>query len=379
MPIIVPRERIRIGRNGSGGMSTRVPISALTSKIRLTIARELPGNGIVFPDGSRLDVRLIVRSGVQDFYLQGQTTGGVRLGDFDGLYACEYSLPTGFFSGDTVLRLGEAYSGAFDLAAEISLTGGRIDTFWSLETFEEVKPDYVLHHSVAFDAASGANESNGDGVLTLSHTASGTDRAAFISAACLEIGPTPPTSGACTYDGNSATEQLDSTQTGDINSGRHFNNAINTIAGDSNIPTTAATVSHTFSVDLNRHHLGVVTMNGVDGTTPVGSLSSEDQTTTNPSVTVSGTVTDGMCVDSLMIGDDTNPCPNGTPGADQTSRVDQTNNGFTRLEISTQSSNDGGVMSWTASGDEAISLAAIEFKPAAAAGGPKLLTLLGVG
>lgn len=339
--LIIPEQRIQIARNGGGGMVTRVPIDPLTSDIVLRIWR-----GAGFLNDARISTRLIVRAGAADYIATGSVTGGVR----DSDYMLRWHLPTGHWNSDSVTRLGER-AGTFDLLVELMLNGSAVDSRWSVETLQAAKPNWTIpHRSVVFDAATDAVETSGDGVLSLSHTAAGSGRAAFAGVTASNVAG----STSVTYAGNSMTEQWDLTAA----------SCGYTIIGDASIPASSQTVTSTLDASTpNTHILSVVTLTGVDTGTPLGTAQTTSTSGTSITVTCTSLSSDGLIVDH--VGSFNNPPRTHTEGANQTLRTDEAGNNRTG-STSTQSSNDGGVMSWTTSDTAFIDMGAIEFKPAAA-------------
>lgn len=201
-----------------------------------------------------------------------------------------------------------------------------------LETTAGEQPTVRTKNSVAFDAATSATESSGDGVLSLTHTCSGSDRALFASCGAAPVGG--GTSSTMTFSGAGMTEQWDH----DVTSANNFPHAGYTLLN----PSASASQTLTSTLDnneTNKHSLGCVSLTGVGS---VGNVQSSVSTTSPISNTVTGAGADDMVVDSVygQLG--------GAPsvGANQTERVTQAN-GSDFLHQSTQDGADGGVMSWS--------------------------------
>lgn len=209
--------------------------------------------------------------------------------------------------------------------------------------------------AVAFDAATDVLESAGDGVVSLTHTATGSDRAAF-AGNCLIAGTT--TTASITYAGVGMAEIWDFLQA----DGRA--QAAYTLAGPS---TGAQTVTATCdSGNPDFQVLGVQTMTGVDPTTPAGTpVTASGTTGTTISVTVGSVGADDLVVDQAFF------YTPGTSsiGADQTLRNTE-NPSIYFVRQSSQAGSAGGVMSWDSTDTfTAWLLGAVAFKPAAAAAG----------
>jgi hypothetical protein len=123
--------------------------------------------------------------------------------------------------------------------------------------------------------------------------------------------------------------------------------------------------------------LACTSYTGVDQSTPLGTANTATGSSTTPSVTVSGAVSDDFVVDRLII------AHNGTltAGANQTERANQIGtSGFNKYATSTQDGADGGVMSWSNTSSQAWAITAVPIKAAgAAAATTRNRLLLGVG
>lgn len=355
--------------------SPTVNLGALTSSITVSLQR--PTTAQPVPDWSasgvvRVSLVLIV-DGVE-YRCVGTARGGIRTDRF-GQEVPAYTLtyqPTvlfgdrarqyletavpdqdGYYTNVPLTRVGETGTTVqgYLLLERLS---GRIETTLTVAaTREDPAPVLPRHkNSVAFDAATSANEASGDGVLSLSHTASGTNRAAFIGAGSSGGAAQPSTSA--TYAGNSATEKWDVTPIGS------FGNAGYVIAGDGSVPTGAQTVSNTLAGSRDEHGLAVVSFTGVDSGTPTGTAVTASGSSNAPSVTVSSPAADSMVVDFAYV-NSFNP----SVGANQTERTKTGPiGGWTYAAASTQAGSDGGVMSWSLAGTETWTVGAIEMKAA---------------
>lgn len=211
---------------------------------------------------------------------------------------------------------------------------------------------------VAFGSATSAQELSGDGVLSLTHTENGANRAAFAGVGIIATNAEQNSTGV-TYGGTAMTEMTD-TPVG-FNTGQ----ATYRLAG---IATGAQTVTSTI-VDTTpfTHFLGVISMTDVDQTTPVGTPVSATGTLSPATVTVGSVGADDLVVDNLMLG---GALAAPAIGADQTQRYTESeapNGGEGRG--STQPGTAGGVMSWTFALNpiDGWGIGAVAFKPAAAA------------
>lgn len=329
--------------------SPRVPLSPLTSQLTLMLRRPTTTDPLAWGDAEILRVSLVCIVDEVEYRCDGRASGGVRvnhLGNEQGFYKLTYNVPVlfgdkarnylstaqpdtdGFYHNVPLTRIGElgrTVEGYIELER---VSGGSINTVLSItESVDAPAPTIRHKNSVAFDAATGANEAAGDGVLSVSHTAGGSDRAAFLG--CGNAAGTPPL-GSATYGGTAMTEQWDAVfQTNYAHAGYTF------VAP----PASAQTVTHTLAAAPSEHAMGVVTFTGVDQTTPVGTPVTGSGQFTTITVTVGSVGADDMVVDSVW-GDN----PFGAIGADQTERNSQLPGSL--LKQSTQPGTAGGEMSW---------------------------------
>lgn len=214
------------------------------------------------------------------------------------------------------------------------------------------------HNSVAFDAATSGSEMAGDGVVTVSHTASGSNRAAFIA-----VGHTHNTASgnaSATYGGSAATELWDAAF------GTLYGNAAYSFVA----PATSATNvvgTLTVTTGLDSQFVGVVTMTGVDQSTPTGTATHYlTDGAAGASRTPVGVATDDMVID-YMVGRPDTP----VIGADQTQRATFDSSWPTAHRVSTQpGSVSPATMTWTFTGGfdyQPVYHGAVAFKAVAAA------------
>jgi hypothetical protein len=230
---------------------------------------------------------------------------------------------------------------------------GSIATVVSLESTTAPAPAVLFRSSVAFDAATEASEASGDDVLSLSHTATGSNLAAF--ATIMNADNVASTS--MLYDGVSMVEQWDFGLSSKMNAGY-------SLAGPA---SGAKTVTSTLAASAADKYLVVVTMTGVDQTTPAGTAATTSHASSNTqSLTVSDAATDDLIVDALVTGWSSQA----TVGADQTLRHQERVTGNNGLwgQVSTQPGSAGTAMGWTTSNGNPWAYGAIAFKPVAAGG-----------
>jgi hypothetical protein len=231
--------------------------------------------------------------------------------------------------------------------------------------------------AVAIGGTSTRADGSGVTSLSVSHTAAGTDRAAWIGGGG-RTAPPPPGISSATYGGNAATAayaQVDSDATGQ----RGFY-----IAGDANVPTGAQTVQINFASSASECSIVVISLQGVDSSAPVGTpATTSGDPVTSLSVTVGSVGADDMLTD-FFYGVAAGTTAGSGPGAGQTTQVESVFNDF-YYGASSQDGADGGVMSWTSdgTGGGGTTLGAIAFKPLAVDGNrilfPPSLDGMGVG
>lgn len=382
---------IALDAENSRMQSPRVNLGALTSEITVRLQRPTSASPLAWDETARLTVTLVFIVDGVEYRCAGSTSGGIRK-NIDGTEAPFYGLSfvppvlfgqkardyittqtpdkDGFYYDVPLTRVGELGSTVQGYLV-LERLSGTINTVISVAaTTEEPAPVLArFHNSVAFDAATNVVESYGDGVVSLSHTASGSDRAAFIGVgirtATMGVGTTTYAGGGGTITSSFTIESVD------------FEGGIYGL-----YKTAPAASAQTVSSDITAttpsdHFLGVITFTGVDQTTPVGTAATTPFAfDTSPSVTVGSVNTDDMVVDFLL--DQSAP----TVGAGQTERWSPAATSYpTRFRGSTQPGSSGGVMSWTHTGSGSRALGAVAFKAASAGGAAAVPVrmLMGVG
>lgn len=262
-------------------------------------------------------------------------------------YVLRYRPTWGYFGARTghTRRLGE---GASSYTVRVELGGSTDKTTFTLTGTESPAPFLPFHNSVAFDAATDAQEVAGDGVLSVTHTATGANLAAFLAVASIF---NPPPTCTATYAGAAMTELWDA------GFSSQYASASYALAG---IASGAQTVTGTLSSGApTEQYVGVISMTGVDQSTPVGTAVTSQTFTDPATVTVGSVGTDDLVVDALFGENFTSL----TIGADQTLRNSET---ITTREfrMSSQPGTAGGVMSWaTTGGADTYHIGAVAFKP----------------
>lgn len=215
--------------------------------------------------------------------------------------------------------------------------------------------------AVAFDAATVVLETSGDGVVSLTHTSTGTNRAVFAGNHGAIAG-TAPASTSITYGGTGMTEMWD------FQHDTSWGQAGYRLAGQA---TGAQTVTSTLAAAVDDHFLGVISMTGVDQTTPVGTPVTNSATSaTSRSATVTDAAADDLIVDQLGEYWASGGAP--TVGADQTVRNSSGGSGVSLHDYFRQSTQPGtadDVMSWSWTGATQCSIGAVAFKAAGGGGG----------
>jgi hypothetical protein len=228
------------------------------------------------------------------------------------------------------------------------------DTELTVLTVEAQAPDVPFRSTVAFDAATDIIViSDADGIISLTHTSTGSDRGVFAKEANVQTAA-GSLSTSTTYAGTLMVEMWDEVYA------TEWGHAGYRLAGQA---TGAQTVTNTLPAARDYHGFGVISMTGVDQTTPVGTAAFANGNSTTPSVTVTGVGADDLVVDGLSF--DGYAGGTLTVGALQTERFRELNAALL-LAGSTQLGADGGVMSWSNTVAGIWGLGAVAFKPAAA-------------
>lgn len=368
---------VRAGINGAY-RTAFTPIGADAALLVARVACPTSDNGVSW-DGEAT-VRITVNIDGVDWWVEGRVTGGVQLrkdGKERTEYVLSFALPLGYFTDRAKVpraewasiapkRLGETAKSRFEARAEITCLKGRVDAPLSLDVVYTPAPSaadlgWSYHESITYQNATSATESGGDGALSMSFTAgAGSNRAALVVAGA---GRSSAVTGfTVTYGGAapatsqlwSATEGTYARATGDLFLDSEIGSGAKTIA------CTSSGGSGTFDGTV----LGVVSLTGVDQTTPVGTPGTNTGTNGGagtPSVTVGSVGATDMVVDGIYEYADL-----GTVGANQTSRVDN-DGGDIVIRMSTQSGADGGAMTHTRGGSVGeFAMGAVAFKEASA-------------
>lgn len=216
--------------------------------------------------------------------------------------------------------------------------------------------------AVAIGGTPTGNSANTVSSLSVSHTAAGTKRAVGFGVG-ISAGGTLPTINSATYGGVAMTPAFASITTGGTRHRQFY------IVGDGNIPTSAQTVEVVLSGAADEVVIEVISFQGVDPTTPIGTPVTSVTGTATPSVTVGSVGADDMLFGFVYavsnVGDLT--IAGCSPGADQTQGTEHLDpGGFGYGASSYQDGAAGGVMSWSLSGgvpDFGTTIGAFAFLP----------------
>lgn len=341
--LIQPRT-VQLTRLAPSFTSSRMLLDPLTAKIAVRLRRPRADYHVDWTASQLVQANLIVRLDGTEHRCTGHAIGGMGISDM----VLTYTLPHGFFGRprDGAKRLGELGRIVYDARIELGLLGGGATSLdvdaW---TIRMPSPTYLYHSSVAFDAATSAEQFSGSGTLSWSHTASGSDRAVFMG--CCNYRETDNTGILNqTYPGTGATAELWDA------AGPATDPAKLRTAGWYRVAPSTGAQTASFDSDVTDPTYkagGVISMTGVHQTTPVGTHVTGNGLTSAASVTVTDAVSGDLVVDVL-----TCICTAATPptiGANQTERNAQDvfyDPSAQYFRQSTQNGSDGGVMSWTA-------------------------------
>lgn len=376
MAILLGRTDVSLSTASPTFSTSRLPLAPQTAQILVRLRRPTPGNPLAWDETATIRVSILEYVDGREYAARGQATGGMRLGRAGEPYA-EYSFAlspqksaittgsrTPVRGGDGKDRLqltwrGETATTEYALVIRLELIRGTAATLdlLAVEAFTAVAPTIVWHRSVAYDNDSSGQEQTGDGVLDLTIDPVGTtDLAAW-----AHSGAFAATGGSsATYGGAAMTELHDA--------GFGTTPNVHSAYYKTGIGTGLSAVTHTMTdTTPGSHVFGIITMTGVNQSSPVGTVATATGTTADPmTVTVSSTVASGLVVAGLAFVDNGAEAPPGTVGADQTEqyRVNTATDNFFGVG-STQDGAAGGVMSWANIGAPSaveFGLIAIEFK-----------------
>ena len=334
-----------------------VPRSATWSRIRLTVVAAVDGEE--FRSSSEFD--------------KADDAGTKGIVETEAWI--EYTLPYGFFTPgkvpreqwaqQRVKRLGEA-KGQLRVWVEVEALDG--DVAAPVELWAETVPPptteqlgWKYHESIAYDTASDAQGAYSSSALTVSHTAAGSNRLALVGFSTNDYANLTHT---VTYAGNTPTATPIAVRDSGSDTGGNWQRTTLSSFVDAKLSTGAQTVSCTPSTTVTRA-LGVITLTGVDQTTPTGGAAISGATSgSSYSATATSVGATDLVVDCWghYQGDP-------TAGANQTQRIGQFS-GDARITISTQAGSDGGAMTQSiTSASNEYAGGALAVKEAGAGGG----------
>lgn len=378
MAELIASRSVRLTAQNPRLQSPTVSLGQLTSAITVKLRRPTTAQPLNWNANSTIRVTLAFIVDGTEHRCVGTVTGGIRLGP-GGVEVPEYVLtydptvlfgqkaldyiatatkdPEGYYNNVPLTRLGETGSTVQGYLL-LERLRGTINTVVTIAaTVESPAPTIRHKNSVAFDASTTGYETGGDGVLSVSHTSTGSDRAVFAGVAVVSFTPIL-TSASCTYGGSGMDEKWDR------GFATNYGQAGYTLKGQA---TGSQTVTSTIDDTTPYEQSVVVTsFTGVDQATPVGTAATASGSDNTPTVTVTGVSADGMLVDNMANAS----VGISSTGANQTQRGTHAGaGGFMSGASSTQPGSAGGVMSWTLNSSGAWDIGAIEFKPVAAGKG----------
>jgi len=208
--ILANKQRVVLTNMASQYRVGPVSLASLTETILVRIRRPMSFEPLPWDATSTMRITISVNADGQTYQRTGQTTGGIINGHNaeQPFSTFRYTVPYGFFGLRTGMpqRLGErsvSYMGQVDF----TWLSGNIDTEATILTSESPAPAIPFRSSVAFDTATSASDTAGDGIISLTHTAGGSDRAVF---AGVGVGDNPVATITSTaaYGGTSMTQEF---------------------------------------------------------------------------------------------------------------------------------------------------------------------------
>lgn len=355
MGIIKPTEGI-ILRDRERFASSRILVDPLLDEVVVRVRRPTSADPLAWGPNSTLLVNLVVFANGERHVASSSTNGGIRTrtnGIEFPYYELFYSPTTGFFGAKEGYpkRLGEQYPNDYKVWVEFVGLGDPVVTEFIMFAGASLAPRTLYHGSVAFDAATAATDVVGNAVISLTHTATGSNLAAVSVTGWILPALTHTST---TYNAVSMTELWDATNANETGT------SSSVLA---NPATGAKTVTSTMSAAPDGQSLGVFSATGVDQTTPSGNVATPflSLSASSSSLTVTGVGSDDLVFDGITAGAGL------AVGALQTRRWDTAPDGKD-FGGSTQAGSDGGVMSWTfTAGSEVAHCASVLVSAAAAA------------
>jgi hypothetical protein len=314
---------------------SKTTVPPLTDSITVTLKRSTTAAPLAWQVSGIAQIAIVLVLDGVEHRCQGRCSGGIKTllgGSEAATYVLKYA-PTVFMDNGTPRRIGEIAQNECAVYVTVDAVGDQVTSEITVETGVSPAPNFILKNSVAYDASTDAQEFAGDGVISLSHTSTGANRAVLAAFGNSASSPQNPVS--CTYGGTGMT------QVWSASDGSFCKSAAYRLVAQA---TGAQTVQASVAAGTDQMCLAVISMTGVDQTAPVGTPATSTSISGTPSVTVASPGSSDMVVDFLMCGggiDDTSAA-----GANQTKRTSEVVNN-TYFATSTQSGADGGVMSWS--------------------------------
>jgi len=352
-----------------------VAVDALTAVLDVSLRRPTAAAPLAWDATGTLAVSIVLLVDGVEYRCTGRVSGGLRTTPDHGaadVYTLRYAPPVlvgaraqdylttaipdsrGVYSDVPLTRIGETAQTGVSAYVEITCLGGSVSTeILRASSLSAPAPRLARYkNSVAFNAATSGSEEYGDNIVTVSHTAAGSDRALFVGVSVYE----PLVTGVITCSGGVTVNEL-----WDVNGVIGGYNISNIGASAVAPPTTAVTVTSTLSAFVAQHIVRVVSLTGVHQTTPTGAVPTTTSGTTSPAtITVASVGADDLVVDNVIAVADGH-----TIGAGQTDAASVVLSVFIRGLGSYQAGADGGVMSWSLTDPSTWISKAVAFKPAA--------------
>lgn len=384
MTLLIPLQPIVLAPGSDRIVTAEVPLAPQTATVEVRLQRPTMATTPAWDEAGTVEVTIVVTHEGVEYRRTGKATGGIRPGpDGSGIpeTIMRYTLPWGFFGGREGLpkRLGETAHTTYTARVEMRRIRGSIASTLQATSEEAPAPAVAFHSSVAFDVAASTEEIAGDGDISWTHTAGGSNRAVLVETAHYNTVGT--LHNDITYGGGAMTAELWDAVSGVTVDFCH--QAAYLINPAASAQTAAVSVLAGFNPDYQAG--GSISMTGVHQTTAVGTAVTQSGAASPATVNASDAASGDLVIDNMITF--TNSAGSVAVGsANQTERnaQDWAPGNIAWWRQSEQDGANGGVMSWTITNILAVGwlTGAVAFKPAAAGGSvvtPRLLGLLGVG
>jgi len=226
------RQRVNLGPSGRLLQTTPITLDPQTAVLTLRLDFPTTARSVIWDSNARVRLALIAVVDGEQYRVDDidEAGGTIRIVEGHGVradierdeIAMGYLLPWGFFGRRTGFptRLGEGKN-TFTVLVEIECLRGSIDTTMRLESTIEAAPAVTFRSSAAFESASAVASAVTSDTMSVTHTGTGTNKAAFIGGWSDRTGAGQADSHTATYAGNAATEiwdtaaEFDQRQSGD--------------------------------------------------------------------------------------------------------------------------------------------------------------------